>query len=196
MARRESVARRQTKGPPSAAKGVGGYIHMHIYLPSYTYTYTQAHTTHMHVCSRVPGHHHHPSPPPPHPHGITPPLLGVPTPMVRNPGSVQKPAICAIVSRIRHELQCLIMRVDVQHDVKNDPIVDSRCNSEQHNIMSSIGGSTHNCEQGQPKPQLRGVQRRGYHGVGGGGRGAVAAIMCACTLCSKASSPCNPSTCC
>ena len=61
--------------------------------------------------------------------------------------------------------------------------------------MSSITGSRHNCEQGQPKPQLRGVHsppqqrnhrggagkgttgptpqggRGGYHGVGGGGGG-------------------------
>ena len=36
------------------------------------------------------------------------------------------------------------------------PIVDSRRRLE-HNIMSSITGSRHNCEQGQPKPQLGGV---------------------------------------
>ena len=84
---------------------------------------------------------------------------------------------------------------DVQHDVKDDPIVDLRRRLE-HNIMSSITGSRHNCEQGQPKPQLGGVhsppQQRnhrgggeghhhrphptgggggGYHGVGGGGGG-------------------------
>ena len=48
---------------------------------------------------------------------------------------------------------------EVQHDVKDDPIVDSRSRLEQHNIMmSSITGSMHNCEQGQPKPQLGAVQ--------------------------------------
>ena len=44
---------------------------------------------------------------------------------------------------------------DDVHDVKNDPIVDSRHRLE-HNIMSSITVSRHNCEQGQPKPQLGG----------------------------------------
>ena len=69
--------------------------------------------------------------------------------------------------------------------------------------MSSITGSRHNCEQGQPKPQLRGVHsppqqrnhrggagkgttgptpqggRGGYHGVGGeGGCGSPASYMC------------------
>ena len=87
---------------------------------------------------------------------------------------------------------------DVQHDVKDEPIVDSRRRLE-HNIMSSITGSRHNCEQGQPKPQLGGGAqpttttkaqgttgptpqggRGGYHGVGGG-RGGVAALHHVCT---------------
>ena len=88
-----------------------------------------------------------------------------------------------------------------QHDVKDDPIVDSHRRLE-HNIMSSITRSRRNYEQGQPKPQLGGggaqpttttkPQGRGgeghhhrphptgrggggYHGVGGG-RGGVAAL--------------------
>ena len=90
-----------------------------------------------------------------------------------------------------------------QHDVKDDPIVDSH-RRQQHNIMSSITRSRRNYEQGQPKPQLggggctahhnnettgagrgrappqapphRGGGRGGgYHGVGGG-RGGVAAL--------------------
>ena len=31
---------------------------------------------------------------------------------------------------------------DVEHDVKDDPIVDSRRRLEQHNSMSSITGAT------------------------------------------------------
>ena len=86
----------------------------------------------------------------------------------------------------------------IQHDVKDDPIVDSRRGLE-HNIMSSITGSRHNCDQGQPKPQLGGGAQPttttkpqggrgrappqdpphrggggGYHGVGG--EGGVAAL--------------------
>ena len=74
---------------------------------------------------------------------------------------------------------------DVQHEVKDDLIVDTRA-------MSSITGSRHNCEQGQPKPELRagmppqvpphraggagvGGGRGGYHG--GGGRGVVAVVQ-------------------
>ena len=65
---------------------------------------------------------------------------------------------------------------DVQHDVKEDPIVDSRRRLE-HNIMRSITGSRHNCEQGQPKPQLCGSAQptttggRGRAPPGGGGGG-------------------------
>ena len=70
---------------------------------------------------------------------------------------------------------------DVQHDVKDDPIVDSRRRLE-HNIMSSITGSRHNCEQGQAKPQLGGctahhnnetTERGGeaHHRRGGAGGG-------------------------
>ena len=89
---------------------------------------------------------------------------------------------------------------DVQHDVKDDPIVDSRRRLE-HNIMSSITGSRHNCEQGQAKPQLGGCtahhnnetterggeahHRRGGAGGGitwggGGGRGVAAALHHIC----------------
>ena len=91
---------------------------------------------------------------------------------------------------------------DVQHDVKDDPIVDSR-RRLKHNIMSSITGGRHNCEHGQPKPQLGGGAQpttttkpqggagkgtttgptpqggRGGHTMGwggGGGRGGVAAL--------------------
>ena len=59
-----------------------------------------------------------------------------------------------------------------QHDVKDDPIVDSHRRLE-HNIMSSITRSRRNYEQGQPKPQLGGVhsppQQRNHRGGAGKG---------------------------
>ena len=58
-----------------------------------------------------------------------------------------------------------------QHDVKDDPIVDSHRRLE-HNIMSSITRSRRNYEQGQPKPQLGGVHsppQQRNHGRGGEG---------------------------
>ena len=99
-----------------------------------------------HICSRVRGHH--PPPPPPRPHGPTPA-----TPPSRAAartcfccGLGQSGICAAVVSRTRHELRGLYgdgdggscsLRVitddeddddndDVQHDVKDDPIVDSR----------------------------------------------------------------------
>ena len=58
----------------------------------------------------------------------------------------------------------------VQHDVKNDPIVDS-CRRLGRNIMSSITGSRHNYEQGQPKPQLGGCTAHHNNETAGAGRG-------------------------
>ena len=81
--------------------------------------------------------------------------------MVPHPCPVRKAAICAVVSLVKHELQCLYGdgdsgsysfvgtddeddddNDDVEHDVKHDMIVDSRRRLEQHNIMSSTAGAT------------------------------------------------------
>ena len=100
----------------------------------------------------------------------------------------------------------------VEHDVKNDPIEDSRRRLE-HNIMSSITGSRHNCERGQPKPQLGGGAQpttttkphggvgrappqapphRGVAGIpwGGGGRRGVAALHHICPVTPQSPEPC------
>ena len=134
------------------------------------------------LCSGVPGPHprQDTAPPPSHFHGapagaalVCPPLqiggagLPPPPPMVPHPCPARKATICAVISCIRHELQCLIMRVcmamvmvaasysfdgaddeddddndDVEHDVKNDLIVYLRRCLEQHNIMRGTAGAT------------------------------------------------------
>ena len=88
----------------------------------------------LHTCSRVPGHHHHPPPPP----------MVSPLPMAATPRHSPKPVL----------LRGPAPAAD-WGKAESDPIVDSRRRLE-HNIMSSITGSRHNCEQGQPKPQLGG----------------------------------------